>query len=69
MRKFINRPQNVVEDMLQGLAVLHPASARLAGHTVMVRADAERSRDHRYHTRRGPDISGFNQLIALMLHE
>jgi dihydroxyacetone kinase len=31
--------------MMQGLAVLHPSSARLLGHKVMVRADAERARD------------------------
>lgn len=45
MKKFINRPENVVEEMLQGLAVLHPGLVRLAGHKVMVRADAERARD------------------------
>jgi dihydroxyacetone kinase len=41
MKKFINRPEDVVEEMMQGLAVLHPSSARLLGHKVMVRADAE----------------------------
>src|SRR5271165_1518001 len=30
--------------MLQGLAVLHPGSARLAGYKVMVRADSEQAR-------------------------
>jgi triose/dihydroxyacetone kinase / FAD-AMP lyase (cyclizing) len=45
MKKFINRPENVVEEMLRGLAVLHPGSARLFGHKVMVRADAEHVRD------------------------
>jgi triose/dihydroxyacetone kinase / FAD-AMP lyase (cyclizing) len=45
MKKFINRPEDVVEEMMQGLAVLHPGSARLLGHKVMVRADAERARD------------------------
>jgi len=45
MKKFINRPEHVVEEMMQGLAVLHPSSARLLGHKVMVRADAERARD------------------------
>src|SRR5271170_7213906 len=45
MKKFINRPQDVVEEMLQGLVVLHPGSARLPGHKVMVRADAEKARD------------------------
>jgi dihydroxyacetone kinase len=45
MKKFINRPEDVVEEMMQGLAVLHTSSARLLGHKVMVRADAERARD------------------------
>jgi dihydroxyacetone kinase len=45
MKKFINRPENVVEDMLQGLAVLHPGLVRLTGHKVMVLADAEQTRD------------------------
>ncbi len=45
MKKFINRPENVVEEMLQGLAVLSPGLARLSGHKVMFRADAEQIRD------------------------
>jgi dihydroxyacetone kinase len=45
MKKFINRPEDVVEEMMQGLAVLHPSSTRLLGHKVIVRADAERARD------------------------
>src|SRR6202789_3947456 len=45
MKKFINRPEDVVEEMMRGLAVLHPSSARLLGHKVMVRADAERDRN------------------------
>ena len=45
MKKFINRPEDVVEEMMQGLAVLHPSSARLLGHKVMIRIDAERARD------------------------
>ncbi len=45
MKKFINRPEDVVEEMMQGLAVLHPSLARLLGHKVIVRADAERARD------------------------
>lgn len=45
MKKFINRPEDVVEEMMQGLAALHPSAARLLGHKVMVRADAERARD------------------------
>ena len=46
MKKFINRPESAVEEMLQGMAVLYPGSARLPGHKVMVRADAERIREH-----------------------
>jgi triose/dihydroxyacetone kinase / FAD-AMP lyase (cyclizing) len=45
MKKFINRPEHVVEEMLQGLVVLHPGSARLPGNKVMIRADAEQTRD------------------------
>ena len=45
MKKFINRPGDVVEEMLQGLLVLHPASARLSGHKVIIRADAPQLRD------------------------
>ncbi|MGC1298848.1 MAG: dihydroxyacetone kinase subunit DhaL [Alloacidobacterium sp.] len=41
----MNRPENVVEEMLQGLSVLHPGLLRLSGHKVMVRADAELTRD------------------------
>ena len=45
MKKFLNRPEHVVEEMLQGLVVLHPGSVRLPGHKVMVRADAAQIRD------------------------
>ncbi len=44
MKKFINQPQDVVEEMLQGFAVLHPGSLRLPGHKALVRADAEQVR-------------------------
>jgi len=44
MKKFINLPENVVEEMLQGLAILNPGSSRLAGHNVMLRSDAEQNR-------------------------
>jgi dihydroxyacetone kinase len=40
MKKFINRPQDVVEEMLQGLVVLYPGCARLPGHKVLIRAEA-----------------------------
>src|SRR5215831_13196772 len=45
MKKFINRPEDVVEEMLQGSTVLNPGSDRLPGHRVMVRADARQVRD------------------------
>jgi triose/dihydroxyacetone kinase / FAD-AMP lyase (cyclizing) len=45
MKKFINRPEDVVEEMMQGLAVLQPSSTRLLGHKVMVRADGEQAHD------------------------
>jgi dihydroxyacetone kinase len=45
MKKFINDPDNVVEEMLQGLVFLHPGSARLPEHKVMVRVDTEQYRD------------------------
>jgi len=41
MKKFINRPEDVVEEMLQGIVMLHSGSALLPGHKVIVRADAE----------------------------
>ena len=47
MKKLINRPDNVVEEMLQGLSVLHPGSVRLSGHKVMLRNDAEHVRGNR----------------------
>jgi dihydroxyacetone kinase len=45
MKKFTNRPEDVVEEMLEGLVVLCPLSGRLSGHKVMVRADAEQVRE------------------------
>ena len=45
MKKFINRPEDVVEEMLRGLVLLHPGSVRLSGHKVIVRIDAEQYRD------------------------
>lgn len=45
MKKFLNRPENAVEEMLQGLVVLSPGAVRLRGHNVMIRADAENVRD------------------------
>src|SRR5262249_54551867 len=39
MKKLINRPADVVEEMVEGLAVAYPGLRRLPGHTVLVRAD------------------------------
>jgi len=47
MKKFINRPENAVEEMLQGMTILSPGLDRLPGHRVMFRADAEQIRDKR----------------------
>jgi dihydroxyacetone kinase len=44
MKKFINRPEDVVEEMLKGLVILNPGLARLPGYKVIVRADAESAR-------------------------
>src|SRR5579871_3394710 len=43
MKKFINRPEDVVEEMLQGLVILHPGSSRLVGHKVVVRSIPEQA--------------------------
>ncbi len=45
MKKLINRREDVVEEMLRGLVTLHPASGRLAGHSVIVRRDTAQNRD------------------------
>lgn len=45
MKKLINRSEDVVEEMLQGLSVLHPGLIRLSGHKVMLRSDAEQVRE------------------------
>jgi triose/dihydroxyacetone kinase / FAD-AMP lyase (cyclizing) len=45
MKKFINRPEDVVQEMLQGLMVLHPGSAALSGHKVVVRINRGQAAD------------------------
>jgi dihydroxyacetone kinase len=45
MKKFLNRPENAVEEMLQGLAVLSPGVMRLPDHKVIFRANAKQVRD------------------------
>ncbi len=41
MKKLINDPDRVVEEMLEGLVAIHPGLQRLAGELVVIRADAE----------------------------
>ena len=45
MKKLINRPEAVVEEMVEGLVAVYPGLARLAKRTVIVRADVARVRD------------------------
>lgn len=45
MKKLINRPSDVVEEMTQGLLAAYPGLARLAHHTVLLRLDAEQVSD------------------------
>src|ERR1700761_8316608 len=45
MKKLINRPENVVEEMMQGITVLYPGMSRLPGHKVLTHADAAEVRD------------------------
>ncbi len=46
MKKLINRPENVVVEMLEGLVAVYPGLARLPGRMVVVRADAAAAREH-----------------------
>jgi dihydroxyacetone kinase len=45
VKKLINRPEDVVEEMVLGLAVLQPGCARLPGHKALIRADAAQARE------------------------
>jgi dihydroxyacetone kinase len=45
MKKFVNRPENAVEEMIEGLAVPSSGAMRLPGHKVMIRADSEKVRE------------------------
>lgn len=47
MKKLINEPTRVVDQMLQGLVAIHPGLIRLAGEQVIIRADAEAVRSGR----------------------
>ena len=44
MKKLINRPEEVVAEMVEGLAAAFPGLRRLPGHHVLVRDDAEEAR-------------------------
>src|SRR3954452_21251561 len=39
MKKLINRPAAVVEEMVEGLVAAYPGLRRLPGHTVLIRSD------------------------------
>jgi dihydroxyacetone kinase len=45
MKKLINRPEDVVEEMVLGLAVLQPGCARVPGYKALIRADAAHARE------------------------
>src|SRR2546429_9966229 len=45
MKKLINQPQNLIEEMTQGLLAIHGGLALLEDHHVLLRADAEEVRD------------------------
>jgi dihydroxyacetone kinase-like protein len=38
MKKFINRPENIVPELLEGFALSHPDKVRLAGNNLVARA-------------------------------
>ena len=45
MKKLINDPNRVVEEMIEGLVAIYPGVARLEGFNVLVRADFRQVRD------------------------
>jgi triose/dihydroxyacetone kinase / FAD-AMP lyase (cyclizing) len=45
MKKLINRPERVVDEMVEGTLALHPGLARLSHHNVLVRLDREEVRE------------------------
>lgn len=47
MKKLINRPVDVVEEMVEGLAATYPGLSRLAGQTVLLRTDWPSTPDQR----------------------
>src|SRR5271169_3208835 len=38
MKKFINKPENIVAELLQGFALSHPSQIRLMGSNLVARA-------------------------------
>src|SRR5262245_59907344 len=38
MKKFINAPQDIVRELLEGMALAHPGQVRLAGSNIVARA-------------------------------
>ena len=38
MKKFINKPENIVAELLEGLALSHPRQIRLTGSNLVARA-------------------------------
>ncbi len=53
MKKLINRPERVVDEMCEGLLALYPGLSRLGGYNVLVRSDI-----HQVHDRQIALISG-----------
>ncbi len=47
MKKLINRPEAVVEEMIEGMVAVYPGLERLPGQAVVVRSDAVEVRDRR----------------------
>lgn len=45
MKKLINKPEDVVDEMLEGLLAIYPGLAKLSEHKVILRADSEQVRD------------------------
>lgn len=45
MKKLINNPADVVDEMLQGAIAIYPNLARLASHNVLLRSDADAVRE------------------------
>lgn len=45
MKKLINRPESIIDEMLDGIAVLDPNVARLPEHNVLIRSDSAAVRE------------------------